>query len=261
LSRVIKAGEVSVRVDSLPEVRPAHGRATPVRGDRGLRRMIFDTAEILRQAKKEAAVIVERARAEASRLVEEAEARLAQADQAVEKARSQAREEGLVLGREEGFQAGREEGLASARGLVAEVERVLSAAVEARQALLQQAEDDLIKLAIAVAERLLCQEIEEGRAKAGVLLRRLVPDIEGERSAKVRLSPQSLEALGDESDLLASLLREGASVELVADPSLGPMDAVVELDWGIVDARLQSRWRRVIEGLDLAPAQSEGEPL
>ena len=255
MSRVIKADEVSIRVeaprDPAPEVRAAHE----------MRRAIFDTAEILRQARREAAAIVERAQLRASHLVEEAEGRLAQAEQAVEEARRAAREEGLALGREEGFQAGREEGLASVRALIAEVEQVLSSALEARSALLQQAEEDLIKLAIAIAERLLCQEIEEGRAKATSLLQRLVPDIEGERSAKVRLSPQNLESLGGDSELLGALLKEGANVELVADPALGPMDAVIELDWGIVDARLQSRWRRLIEGLDLAPVKSEGEPL
>lgn len=255
MSKVIKADEVSIREESSsgPQALVAARRTAVVRRD------VVDSARIVRQAKREAQSILARAQAEASRLIEEAERRLAQADASVEQARHAAREEGLTQGRKEGYRAGREEGIASTRRLVEAVERVLAQTLEARQALLEEAEEGIVRLALAVAEKLLCQEIEEGRAKAVAILRRLVPDIEGARNVKVRVAPASLEALGDDSGLLTSLLKEGANVELVADGALGPVDVVVDLEWGIIDARLQSRWRRVIEGLDLG--KSEGESL
>lgn len=258
MSKVIKADQVALRVES------PHGAATAsARRQRSaaLGREILDAAQIVREAKREAAGIVSKAELQAARLMEEAERRLAQADAVVEEARKAGWEEGVEAGRSEGFKAGREEGIAAAQRLVAEVDRVLAGTIEARQALLNEAEEGVVKLALAVAERLLCQEIADGSAKAAAVLRRLVPSIDGSRSVKVRVAPENIDSLGEDAELFGELLQEGAKLELVADPSLGPLDAVVELEWGIIDARLQSRWRRVIEGLDLAPEKVEGEPL
>lgn len=259
MSKVLKADEVVLRVEPSPGAEAVAASERARRRSAAIGREILDAAQIVREAKREAAGILSKAQMQAARLVEEAEGRLAQAVEVVEEARKTGREEGFAAGRSEGFQAGREEGLASAQRIVAEVERVLEGTIEARQALLDEAEEGIVKLALAVAERLLCQEIADGNAKAVSVLRRLIPSIDGARTAKVRLAPANIEALGDDGELLATLLQEGAKLELVADPALGPIDAVVEMEWGIVDARLQSRWRRVIEGLDLAPAKVEGE--
>ncbi len=207
------------------------------------------------------------ARSQASRLQEAARARaretVATARREAQELRARAREEGYAEGRQTGFAEGRREGWDAgyAEGRQAGEEavrremadamlalrRCVDEAIAQRQQALAQAQSDVLKLAVAIAEIMVRKHLEAD------------PDL------PVRLLAEALGRVGRQTvtvkahaDVVARLeacrplwmtQAKALRVELVADPSLGPHDLRVEAEWGELDGRLESRWVRVLEAL------------
>jgi len=50
----------------------------------------------------------------------------------------------------------------------------------------------------------------------------------------------------------------GCQLEFVPDDALKAGDVLIETDWGLIDGRVQSRWRRIMQGLDLVEEEADG---
>jgi len=136
--------------------------------------------------------------------------------------------------------AAREEGRAEGlRAAGSEVKERLVALVEAQRRWMARAEVEALDLAIEMARRLVGREL---RGDPAAVSRGAVAALRAagrRRALRVRLHPESLADLR-----LNPALEEatsGATLELVADPTLDPGDVVVETEAGQVDARISSR--------------------
>lgn len=127
--------------------------------------------------------------------------------------------------------------LDAGRLAVARSVRVLEAAAAAsrehRGAVLEEAQDVLAASAIELAEAILGYELTDGANSArAALARALAAATDAQTVTTVRLHPADLAAL-DAVDA-----GNVAGVELKADPTLNPGDAVAEYPQGWLDARL-----------------------
>lgn len=188
------------------------------------------------------------ARERARRMVQQARAEA----QAIREA---AREEGFRAGFEAGQQAGREQAVqeVSAR-LQAVVERLEQAAEEAlrrRDRALALAEEDVVKLALAVAERVVRREVAAGPEVTAAVVRSVLQEMPAASAGRVvvRLHP-------DEHRLLAGTWTAGRPGELgpvhlewVADPGVEPGGCVIETEMGTIDAGLETRLTQLASGL------------
>jgi len=255
LSRVIKAHEVTIEEGTAP--------GEPLRSERRASHAAGAAAQLLRQAQREAAALLARA----ERMVTQRLAELARKEEAVnealEKARADGREagfqEGYASGYREGFAKGEQEGLASVQELVQAVQSVLEEARKAQRSLEEQAREDVLKLAIAVAEKLVCRELSQDRAAALAILQQMLAKVEGSETARVRL-PREVFALVEarRDAILEPNGTAGCQLEFVPDDALKAGDVLIETDWGLIDGRVQSRWRRIMQGLDLVEEEADG---
>lgn len=127
--------------------------------------------------------------------------------------------------------------LDAGRLAVAQSVRVLEAAAAAsrqhRSNVLEEAQDVLAASAIELAEAILGYELKDsGNSARAALARALATVSDAQTVTTVRLHPADLAALGtvDAGNV--------AGVELKADPTLNPGDAVAEYPQGWLDARL-----------------------
>ncbi len=145
-------------------------------------------------------------------------------------------------------QAGRADGLARAAAAWVAAER-------ARVAGLEAAAGEALDLAVDLARRLLGRELRLDPAAVRAAAAEALAAAKGRRSALLRLHPEAAARLGGEVEALgASAALEG--LELVADASLAPGDAVVETSGGVADGRLEVR----LEALRRALAEPAGAP-
>jgi flagellar biosynthesis/type III secretory pathway protein FliH len=162
--------------------------------------------------------------------------------------------------RAEGFQTGIREGRAMAHAEWAgRLERVVRSLDEAALALLAsrvelaaQVERQLPKLLLALARKVIHQELTVSQTAAQTVIRGLSERLAGcERSVVVRLNPQMLDAFEGWRRSEEGERPPGPGVRVEPDAALGPGEWVLQTDDGFLDGRVESKmeeaWRLLEE--------------
>lgn len=160
--------------------------------------------------------------------------------------------------REEGYAAGRAEGLAAARQQLqqnmARFDALCEAAARPLQALDDRTEQELARLAIVMARRVVARELQLSpdliakavRQAAGVLPA-------ATRELRVHVHP-------DDLALLQGLGAAESHWQLLADPALARGDCLLESGYSRLDARVETRLAAIVDavlGDDAAPAGAD----
>ncbi|HEX8292668.1 MAG TPA: type III secretion system stator protein SctL [Pyrinomonadaceae bacterium] len=177
------------------------------------------------------------ARAEARRI-------LAEATQQADELRARAREEAREM-REAAYEEGREAALSELNGLLLE-------AHERREGALAEAERDLLRLAVKLAEKIIGREIERDDAALADIVSAALRHARQQEALTVRVNPADLPRVQAHRDRLDPSGR-ARFIDLVADPRVGHGGCIIEGESGTVDARLDTQLR-VLERALLARA-------
>jgi flagellar biosynthesis/type III secretory pathway protein FliH len=142
--------------------------------------------------------------------------------------------------------AGYAEGRASAAG-------VLARAAAERERLLQEAEREVVAIALAVARKLLLRELAASPEAVVELARAALAEARERRQVVLRVSPADAAAIrAAEGGLAAALVR--ATLDVREDLAVEPGGAVVETEAGRVDARIESQLAVVARAVEEALA-------
>ncbi|MDI3281278.1 MAG: FliH/SctL family protein [Bacillota bacterium] len=212
-----------------------------------LREIDLHRQEALRRAEEEAQALLEAARREAEALVEKARAE-------AEALAAAAREAGRKEGYEAGLAQGREEGLAEiqreAAALVEKAERFLAQALEERKRILEESRDEILKLVLKFAEKIVRSEI---RADRGTILRTLeaaIKLVNDHRRVVIRVHPRDLELAREGMGNFLQFFPPSAEVEVRADEAVEPGGCLIETEAGDVDARVETQLAELAEKLE-----------
>lgn len=180
------------------------------------------------------------ARAEAARIVAEAEAFTRDAHRtAVAEAEEM---------RERAFQEGTETALA-------EFEENLFAASEIRDRALRETEQDLLRLAVRLAEKIVGLEIKKTSKTVVSIVATALQNARQQEKLTVRVNPTDLPLVESEIGNFASGGRT-RFIDFLADPRVAVGGCLIESEVGTIDAQLETQFR-ILERVLLA--QSEGE--
>lgn len=249
MRRVIKNAEVAAeryRVEPAPESRlserfaqPADAFATDL-GDGRAPEPVEPSTQAAAQldlAREQAFAMLQEARERANALVEEARSRAeAMIDEAAEAAaalREQARRDGHDAGYAEGRHAVETEMRESAATLNA----LLDAAREGRRAYIEAAESEIVRLAMAVAARVVHREIESDPRVVLDVARAAIARLMDKETMVLRVNPADLETIraGCE-DLFPGDPRQ---IRFVGDLRVDRGGVVVDTEAGSVDAKIE----------------------
>jgi flagellar assembly protein FliH len=144
--------------------------------------------------------------------------------------------------------AGRAEGEALAKQAMQPVLQKLAAAIhdsaELRARLREQAESDLVRLAIAIARRVVGREVNTDPEAIAGLVKAALEKLRVQEVLRVRLNPQY------KASVIDCLARFGASqVEVLGDPACEPGAVVFETTRGNLDASVETQLREIERGL------------
>ena len=189
------------------------------------------------------------AQADLQRLRGEIEAAQAERD----RIRDDARREGLELARrealEEAVKRERERVAIETAGLAELLRRAASAIEEKRSELAAAGERDLVKLALAVAARIVKAEVQAGKPIAAENLRRAVELTLRRQEIRVQIHPADLQLI---ETYLPELRRDYADLQKVAlepNAALGRGGVVVQTREGSVDAAIATQLEEIERGL------------
>ena len=167
----------------------------------------------------------------------------------IEQIYQQARDEGARMGQEEGYQAGFKEGETK---IQAEAQRLAKTAAKLDQSLADldfQIADELLALAVELAQEVIRQEISARPETLLTVVREALTQLPHQHAA-IYLHPED-----------ASLLRSYMGDQLAHaghrihdDFKLARGDCMLEAGGSQVDATVAMRWRRVLDGLGVNAA-------
>lgn len=150
-------------------------------------------------------------------------------------------------GHAEGFRKGtdtREKELATSaealKKLLLEVENI-------RRSILERGEARVLKLVVAVARKVIHQEVTTDRDVILSVLREAVKNVLDRDRIKVRLSPRDRERLSKLTPGLIAGFEGIRSIVLEADESIGPGGAVIETAFGEVDATVEQQLEEILK--------------
>jgi flagellar biosynthesis/type III secretory pathway protein FliH len=214
-------------------------------------------ASLLARAQSDAAGELEQARAEVAGLHENA---AAAADEARAAAEQAGHAEGFAKGEAEGMEHGHAEGMAKAEletsNRIAQVTQLAESAAVDRRELLHAAEDEVVRLALQIAEKVLHREVQLDRRLVNHMAETALQYVAVDGQVRLRVNPTDL------SELSAYWLRRHGEVEgersyeLMGDPEVARGGVVIETRAGRVDARLETQLEEVARSLGAMPDES-----
>lgn len=131
----------------------------------------------------------------------------------------------------------------------AEAAAILVAARQQAQQILEEARDDLTRLAVAIAEKLLDDELRQHPERVEQIVARCLQQVGEARRVVVRVNPDDAAAI----QAAAARLQAQATVSVLQvepDPRVGAGGCLIDTELGQVDGRLETRLRMILEALE-----------
>lgn len=197
--------------------------------------------ELLQKAREEARLIIAEAQEEAdvirSKVYEEAQEIRKQAEK-------EGYEEGLNKAEEE-MQKARAEAELKCQEIIEEARRI-------KLEIMHSVEDDMVRLAVAIAKKIIVAELKTNRESILEVIREAISFLDQPENITLRVNPQDMKILNllMEKGDFADIESEAINMELKPDSRISPGGVVVESDKGMVDAQIETRISSIEEALE-----------
>jgi flagellar biosynthesis/type III secretory pathway protein FliH len=139
-----------------------------------------------------------------------------------------------------------EDGLAAGLGRVS---ALIDAIARERAALLERGRDDLARLSVAVARKLLGRALDEWPELSVELVARSLRELGSARRVTLRVAPNSVAGVEAALQRLAAQASEGVQLTVEADDALAEGDVILDSELGRIDARLDVQYERIVAAL------------
>jgi len=155
----------------------------------------------------------------------------------------EARKESYQRGFSEGRNVGQEQAVAELQPVMDRLSRSLADLATVRSRVRKSAESDLLKLAIAVARRVIHRELTLDPGSIEGLIRVALEKLESRELCRVRVHP-------DQEPVIRTLLARfsAAPVELIPDPALQCGDVLFETSHGTLDGSIEAQLQEIERG-------------
>ncbi|MCL2791609.1 MAG: flagellar assembly protein FliH [Spirochaetaceae bacterium] len=228
-----------------------------------------EAVAIIEEAKQSAFEEIKKGKNEAQKLVQEASDQAAEVEKAAsEKSEyliKEASEKVAIIEKDAydaGYKDGLEKGFESGKGeverLIEKVHQVLSAAIEKRNAIIEESETQLINLVLLISQKVI-KVISENQKNVVInnviqALRKL--KTRGEVVVRVNLDDVKLTT--DHVKDFMKMVDNVRSITVLEDSTVDKGGAIIETDFGEIDARISSQLNEIKDKiLDLAPIKAK----
>jgi len=127
------------------------------------------------------------------------------------------------------------------------LQEAVSKVNELQEALFTEHKEQVVKLSVEIARKILAQKVQEGDYEIEAIVQEALKDVPNRGEAVVHLNPEDL------SEYRKSQGGAGdsgpAGVTLVADPHVGPAECMLETPKGIIESFIEQKIERIAEAL------------
>ncbi|WP_031518085.1 FliH/SctL family protein [Desulfofalx alkaliphila] len=193
----------------------------------------------------EARELLAEANAQAEQIIQAAER---QGAAIVDKAKAEA-EELKHKAQQQGYQEGMEKAYAEGDEIRRQARQVLEQAEEVRRQTLEAMEQEIISLAVDIAEKFISTQLRLEREIIVETARESIKLVKDRRQITIYVNPQEIDIYLAAKEQLQQMLGEEAKLNIIADAEIKPGGCLVNTEQGIVDATADSRWQSVLKAI------------
>ena len=150
---------------------------------------------------------------------------------------------------ESGFQEGRESAFESQTVQVESAVKSLNQAatdiLNLRQEIYRTVEHEVVELALAIARKVVCQEIKINPDVVICVAREALSQVDAPGKIKIRLNPADLEFINATQGQISELVHQMDNVALETEASIARGGCVIETNQGDIDARIEKQFQVV----------------
>ena len=162
-----------------------------------------------------------------------------------------------------GFEKGKKSALESHKVEVAAAVQSLSQAAaeiqNLRPEIYQSIEHEVVELALSIARKVVCQEIQTQKDVVVCVAREALSQVEVPGKIKIRLNPADLKFITETQDQISKLLDQMDNVTFEAEDGIAAGGCVIETGLGEIDARIEKQFQVVEDKFRSEFAQSQPE--
>jgi len=144
----------------------------------------------------------------------------------------------------EGTAAGRQQGAAQIQPVIEKLTRTVEELAAVKPRLRHEAEEDVVKLALAIARRILYRELATAPEALLGLVRSALDKLDGREVHRLRVNPQDAAIIQQKLQSVGSVRK----IEIVGDPSLQRGAAIFETPHGALDASVDTQLNEIERG-------------
>lgn len=153
--------------------------------------------------------------------------------------------EALERGRREGYQAAKAEHAAAAEAMMAQAARTAARLARETPRLRRDAESDVVRLALAIARRVIHREVSLDQHAIQGLVRVAIDRLNSRDIVRIRTHPSHREVVANVLDAA----RMTSYIQLIEDPTLVLGDLIFETAHGELDASIDSQLKEIELGI------------
>ena len=167
--------------------------------------------------------------------------------------------DGIEKGTNEGGKAGFELAAQKLEPLLDGLQQGLLQLKNLRQDTYQKIEKEVVELALAIARKVICREIEVDKEVVVCVAREALTKIKDPGKIKIKLNPSDLQFINETKYQLSELIGNIDNVTLEAEDGIQSGGCVIESNLGEIDARIEKQLQAVEESFRTALEKSTGE--
>lgn len=194
--------------------------------------------DLMTTAKREAEKIIDEARDEAENTLGETMAK-------VEKIEKDA----FALGYQEGYTEAKTVADDEIMALKEEAKNNLMAAYQEKDIIIKSSESEIVKLATAIAKKIIHQEIKTDPDIIINIVRAAMQKVGNNAEINLLVNPENLDTIINAKDELMSLAKGVREMQIVADKSIPPTGCVIETENETLDARVEKQLAEIEQSM------------
>jgi len=159
-------------------------------------------------------------------------------------------EKAYAKGFARGEKAGIESGNEKIESVVNSIKQGLSELKKIRQDIYIETEQEIVKLAMAVARKIVCNEISVNRDTVVNVVKGAVKKVEDNEKVKVKLSRKDFEFIKNEKPAIIDKITNIENAGFIMDESVCDGGCIIETESGDIDSRIEKQFQAIEEAFE-----------
>ncbi|MEJ2099666.1 MAG: FliH/SctL family protein [Desulfobacterales bacterium] len=161
----------------------------------------------------------------------------------VEEIKENAFQKGFAEGQKVGFESGTKK----VDPVINSLHQALVQLQNIRREIYQELEKEVVRLALAIAKKIVCHEVKTTRETVLCVAREALSRVENPAKIKIKLNPEDLQFINDTKSQLSQMLDNVDHIRFEAADSIQRGGCLIETDRGDIDARIEKQFQAIEE--------------